>query len=107
MKPQEYFDKYNFKRTIRFNHGAFVKDLKKDFTSLVDLHKAQGWNETKFKNCIREIRLKFDNIFSPSGITDEVKEKLWGYFYASVVGPESDRLSGEQGEGGLGPSATA
>jgi len=95
MKPREYVRKYNLKNTNKFNHEEFIADLTIDFKSNLEvLQEIKQLNYNRFKQCVKEIRDKFDNIFIKS-VLKEVPESLWKYFYVTVVGKVKDELFGE------------
>jgi hypothetical protein len=92
MKPKEYVDKYKLNNV----HpdpclNEFVRDLTADFKALIELHQQVAWNFNKFRVCVKDIRLKFDSI-SRRSTHSSINEKLWNYFYASVVGPIKDEM---------------
>lgn len=82
MKPLDYVKKYNLDKTNKFNHTDFVFDITNDFISLLELNKAEN-NIKGFENSLRCIKMKFDSISNKTlGV---FPEKLWGFFFASVV----------------------
>ena len=82
MKTHEYVKKYHLDQSDKFNHSLFVEDLTNDFVALLELNKALD-NIKGFENALRCIRMKFDAISNKTlGI---LPEKLWNYFFATVV----------------------
>lgn len=95
MKPKEYVKKYKIDIKTSFNHSAFVSDLSIDFISNIEFLKEKNQlSYERFKHCIKEIRQKFESIFIRSCLR-EIPEKLWKYFYATVIGKVQDELFGE------------
>lgn len=95
MKPKHYVDKYNLDKSDRFSHPDFVADLTFDFMTLLEFQQQSGvWNYAKFQNCVKEIRQKFDSI-SNKTIGTGLPEKIWKYFFASVVVPIRDEMFGD------------
>lgn len=84
MKPNDYIKKYKLKETENFNHNAFANDLAIDFVSSVEAQQGSNWNIHKFEHCVKEIRDKYDSISNKS-IGTGLPNKLWNFFYASVV----------------------
>lgn len=82
MTTKEYVTKYKLDLSDRFNHSDFVRDLAGDFIALLEINKATD-NIKGFDNALRCIRMKFDAISNKTlGV---LPEKLWNYFYATVV----------------------
>lgn len=95
MKPKHYVDKYNLSESDRFNHSDFIADLTFDFMTMLEFMQQSGvWNYAKFKNCIKDMRFKYDAI-SNKTIGTGLPDKLWNYFYASVVVPVRDEMFGD------------
>lgn len=93
MKTKEYIKKYKLNQSDKFNHSEFVKDLSIDFLSLLEIGKDQE-NLKGFENAVRAIRMKFDAINNKtSGI---IPEKLWKYFFATVIVKFREKLFPEQ-----------
>lgn len=82
MKTQEYVRKYKLDKSDKFDHSEFVSDLANDFVVLLELNKAED-NIKGFDNAVRAIRMKFDAINNKT--VGQLGEKLWGYFFATVV----------------------
>lgn len=96
MKPNEYIKKYNLKDTnSKFNHKEFVGDLTIDLNAMVEYHRQVNWSHVKFQNCISDIRSKFNSISNKTGHPN-INEKLWGYFFATVLAPMRDVMFGDQ-----------
>ena len=90
MKPKEYVRKYKLNIDDNFNHNEFINDFTHDFLSLIELCRtSKDWNYTKFKNCMSQIRDKWDRIHRKTN--GQLPEKLWKYFYATIVGPMRDK----------------
>lgn len=96
MKPKEYMKKYNLDKETRFPHDALVADLTNDFVTNVEyLQAANQMNFNRYKICIKEIKSKFDGIANKSIIKQEIWDKLWKYFFATVVIKLRDKLFSE------------
>lgn len=92
MKPKEYVTKYGLDGPkLKHTREEFVLDLRTDFKALIELHQQAAWNFTKFNVCVKDMRLKFDSI-SRRSEQSQINERLWSYFYASVVGPLKDEM---------------
>jgi hypothetical protein len=82
MKTLEYVRKYNLDKGVNFNHNEFVIDLTTDFTTLLEVG-----NSTKsfkgYNNTVNAIRMKWDAINNKT--MGQLPEKLWNYFYATVI----------------------
>ncbi len=97
MKPIEYLRKYNMKETDEFDHNAFVNDLAQDFISQIEFHQQINWSYRKFKNCVKEISQKYNSISNKvygTGLPD----KLWKYFYATIICKIRDEMFSEMME---------
>lgn len=96
MKPKEYISKYNLKNPkYNFRTKEFVADLTIDFNTLISYHSLFDWNYNKFQLCVKDIRQKFTSIQNRTA-HPLVSDKLWNYFYATVVGRAKDSMFGEQ-----------
>ena len=82
MKTQEYVKKFELNKSDKFNHTEFVADLANDFIVLLELNKAED-NIKGFDNALRALRMKWDAINNKT--VGNLPEKLWGYFFATVV----------------------
>lgn len=82
MKTQEYVKKFELNKSDKFNHTEFVADLANDFVALLELNKAEN-NIKGFDNALRALRMKWDAINNKT--VGNLPEKLWGYFFATVV----------------------
>lgn len=81
MKTQEYVRKYSLNKSDKFNHNEFVSDLANDLLTLLEVGK--GKEEIKgFNNAVNAIKMKFDAI---NNKTLGNIEKIWGFFFATVV----------------------
>lgn len=92
MKPKEYIKKYGLDGGHVLDNN-FIMDLQTDFEAIIEVQSKANWSHNKFKNCVTEIRQKWDSI-SNKCIT-ALPENLWSYFYATVVGPKQDEMFGE------------
>jgi curved DNA-binding protein CbpA len=96
MKPNEYIKKYNLKiKDTNFNHNEFIADLAIDFNAMIEYHRNANWNYPKFQLCVKDIRQKFVSISSKTAHKN-INDKMWGYFYATIVGPAKESMFGEQ-----------
>jgi len=93
MKPKEFIKKYHLNESVHFNHQNFITDLAFDFRNLVEFQSQSNWSFAKFQNCITEIKQKFDSISNKA--IEPLNEKLWNYFYATVVVPVKEEQFGE------------
>ncbi len=82
MTTNDYVKKYKLSVSDKFNHSDFVQDLSNDFIALLEINKAND-NLKGFDNALRCIRMKFDSISNKTA--GVLYEKLWGYFFATVV----------------------
>lgn len=86
MKPKDYIRKYNLDMSEHFNHSAFVADLTVDFQSQIDYQKSVGqYSLSHFENIVKQMKQKFDGIANKFKMSLDKWEKLWKFFYASVV----------------------
>lgn len=99
MKPKEYVKKYDLLNHKRgnFDNDGFIADLTVDFNSIIEFHKKTNWSYTKFKNCVSDIRDKFNSIANKSA-HPQINEKMWSYFYATVVAPARNAMFGDPRE---------
>lgn len=93
MKPKDYIKKYKLDTSSNFDHRQLVADLTFDFTTLIEYHQQYNWNFSKFNLCVSDIRSKFDAINIKTG--NKLDEKLWKYFYATVVVRSRDAMFGD------------
>lgn len=89
MKTKEYIKKYKLDKSDKFNHSEFISDLTLDFMALLQVGKAEE-NIKGFDNAVRAIRMKYDAINKKT--VGCISEKLWGYFWATVVVKFKERL---------------
>jgi hypothetical protein len=94
MKPNEYIRKYNLADNKGFDHRSFFADFTSDFISLVEFQQTSNWCYSKFKNCVKEIRQKWDSISNKA--PGKLTEKMWGYFFATVVVPMREKSCGKE-----------
>jgi hypothetical protein len=85
MKPIHYVQKYNLSKGVNFSHNEFIQDLTTDFLTLLEVGKTNKgeYNLKGFENTVRAIRMKWDGINNKT--FGELPEKLWKYFYATVI----------------------
>lgn len=82
MKTLDYVRKYKLNVSDKFDHSEFVEDLANDFIALLEMNKAND-NLKGFDNALRCIKMKFDAINNKT--VGCLTDKLWNYFYATVV----------------------
>lgn len=93
MKPLHYVKKYNLKSGIEFNHKEFISDFTLDFLALVESHNG-SYSLDSYQNVVESMRQKWDGIDNKT--LGQLPEKLWNYFYATVVVPTKEELFKEQ-----------
>lgn len=93
MNTKEYVTKYKLNVSNQFNHNEFVADLTNDFITLLEVG-----NSTKhfkgYENAVRAIRMKWDAINNKT--VNCLPDKLWNYFYATVIAKTKEELFPEQ-----------
>jgi len=89
MTSKEYVQKYRLNVSDKFNHSEFCQDLASEFICLLEYNKAND-NLKGFDNALRCIRMKFDSINNKT--VGELPEKLWNYFFATVVSKLREEL---------------
>ena len=96
MKPNEYIEKYNLEKVKWFDHPDFVRDLKRDFLEEIEKTKKSdgSYSLSGIDAAVRVARQKFDAISNK--ISNKLPEKLWSFFFATVVAPERDSLCGPE-----------
>lgn len=90
MKTKEYLDKYNLHKGWNTKiQNEFIADMASELEAQCILNKAED-NIRGFDNALRQVRTKWDNISKkiPYGIP----EKLWSYFFATVVAPFREEM---------------
>lgn len=90
MKTKEYLDKYNLHKGWNTKiQNEFLSDMTSELEAQLMLNKAEN-NIRGFDNALRCIRMKWDSISKkiPYGIPD----KLWNYFFATVVAPLREQM---------------
>ena len=90
MKTKEYLDKYNLHKGWNTKiQNEFISDMTSEFEAQLMLNKAEN-NIRGFDNALRCIRMRWDSISKkiPYGIPD----KLWNYFFATVVAPLREQM---------------
>jgi len=94
MKPKEYVEKYGLdKKDGKFRFKEFVSDLTVDFITMVEYHLESNPNLTKFRNCVSQVRQKYDSIVTRAKV--HIDERPWKYLYASVIAPMREEIFGE------------
>lgn len=93
MRTKDYIIKYKLNIDDKFSHSDFVNDLAADFMALLEVGKA---TETLkgFDNAVNAIRMKFDAINNKT--VGCISEKLWNYFYATIIVKMREELFPEQ-----------
>jgi hypothetical protein len=81
VKTKEYVTKYNLSQSDKFNHNEFVSDLANDLLTALEVGKGKE-NIKGFNNAVNAIKMKFDAI---NNKTLGNIEKIWGFFFATVV----------------------
>jgi len=99
LKPKEYVRKYGFDRYVGFvskdSKSEFLSDLANDFSTSVEyLATINQLSYERFKNCIKEIKQKWDSI-SNKMKGEGLSEGFWKYFFATVIVPMRDQMFGE------------
>jgi hypothetical protein len=82
MKPIHYVRKYQLDQNDKFNHQEFIADFTIEFISLLEVGNSSE-NIKGFENAVRAIRMKWDGISNKT--RGQLPEKLWNYFYATVI----------------------
>lgn len=93
MKPLHYVKKYNLKQGGDFNHNEFISDFTLDFLALVEAHNG-SYSLDSYQKVVESMRQKWDGIDNKT--VGQLPEKLWNYFYATVVVPTKEELFKEQ-----------
>lgn len=99
MKPKKYISKFNLDENDKFDHSAFVEDLKEDFLALVEIRRKGGLefiSQGSFSVAVKDIRCKYDAIIRSSSYDrpEVVWERLWKFFFATVICPARDEALG-------------
>ena len=89
MKTKDYVEKYGLNRSDKFSHANFIEDLTYEFIALLEVGEAIE-NIKGFENAVRAIRMKWDAINNKT--VGQLQEKLWSYFYATVIAKTKERL---------------
>ena len=85
MKPKDFITKYQLEGGWKPKaQKAFLSDLTNELLALLEYNKAQG-NLKGFDNAVTAIKSKWDGISKkiPYGLPD----KLWSYYFATVIAP--------------------
>ena len=93
MKPLDYIKKYNLDKGVNFSHNEFISDLTLDFITLLEVGNARG-NIKGYNNAVNAIRMKWDGIDKKT--LGQLPEKLWNYFFASVIAKLREELFPEE-----------
>lgn len=83
MKPKEFITKYHLERGWNSRvQEPFLQDLTNELIAFLEFYHAQN-NIRGFDNAVKVIRMKWDAVSNkiPYGLPD----KLWSYFWATVV----------------------
>lgn len=89
MKTRGYVKKYKLDEDDQFNHTDFINDFTEDFNTMFSDAKI-GSDYGKFKKLMDDSRQKWGNINNKT--VGHLPEKLWGYFYGSVIVAKKDEL---------------
>lgn len=95
MKTKEYVKKFKLNLGNKFNHSEFVNDLTVDFITLLEVGNGKG-NLKGFNNAVNAIRMKYDAINNKT--VGCLPEKLWNFFFATVVAKMRNDLFPEEME---------
>src|SRR3954464_13079279 len=94
MNTKAYVTKYNLSISNKFNHSEFISDFTNEFITLLEVG-----NSTKsfkgYENAVRAIRMKWDAI-SNKTVQGGLPDKLWSFFYATVIAKTKEQLFPEQ-----------
>lgn len=93
MNTKEYVTKYKLNVSNQFNHNEFVADLTNDFITLLEVGNSTK-NFKGYENAVRAIRMKWDAINNKT--VNCLPDKLWNYFYATVIAKTKEELFPEQ-----------
>lgn len=96
MKTKDYIDKYELDRNDQFDHKSFTADLTNEFFSLLEVgkNKEGQLNIKGYENAINCIRRKWDAINNKT--VGQLPEKLWSFFFATVIAKMREELFPEQ-----------
>lgn len=84
MTTKEYVRKYRLDLGPKFPHNEFVQDMHQELLALCEMNKAVD-NLKGFDNALRCVKMKWDAISNKTwGV---FPEKLWGFFFATVIAP--------------------
>jgi len=82
MKPDGYIKKFHLEDYSYINFTKFAVELERDFDELLGMNDATN-NYGKFKQCVCQIRQKYDSINLK--IPKQLPKELWSYFYSRVI----------------------
>lgn len=96
MKTKDYIDKHELHRNDQFDHKEFTADLTNEFFSLLEVgkNKEGQLNIKGYENAVNCIRRKWDAVNNKT--VGQLPEKLWSYFYATVIAKMREELFPEQ-----------
>ena len=97
MKTNEYIRKYKLNEGLKeLNHSTFIQDFTTDFLTALEIGRnKEGYLNIKgFENSVRAIRQKWDGIDKKT--MGQMPEKLWNYFYATVIAKMKNELFPEE-----------
>ena len=92
MRTKDYVKKYKLDQGKEFKHNSFVEDLTQDFAERLSSAKSRCADFTIdiFNKTVSEMRDKWSAINNKT--FGELPEKLWNYFYATVIMKEKEIL---------------
>lgn len=89
MKTKDYIAKYHLDQPeVHFDHNEFIVDFTAEFMTLLETQKGLQ-SFAGFEAAVRCIRQKWEAIRKQS--QTQPPDKLWGYFFATVVGPMREK----------------
>lgn len=96
MKPKEYIEKYNIGSGWKPEcQKQFLSELTSELIAFCEYNKAED-NIRGFDNSVNVIRMKWDAISRK--ISYGLPEKMWSYFYATVIAPLRDSMCPREAE---------
>jgi len=103
MKPKEFIEKYHLAEgwakgwpsDNKRRQKQFITDMTSELLAMLEYNKAQD-NIKGFDNAVNAIKSKWDGI--DKKIPYGLPEKLWGFFFATVVAPLREEFCPRQME---------